>query len=57
VATYEGISPQYLSELERGVKQPSSWQLLANLARRYGCSIDYLLGLNDDAALPPSSAD
>lgn len=48
VATYEGVTPQYLSNLEKGRNAPNVWPLLARLARRYGCSTDYLLGLTDD---------
>jgi transcriptional regulator with XRE-family HTH domain len=48
VATFEGMSQQYLSDLERGVNNPPAWPLLASLARRYRTSADYLLGLTDD---------
>jgi transcriptional regulator with XRE-family HTH domain len=46
VGEYEGVSPQYLSDLERGRNHPSVWDLLARLAQRYGCTTDYLLGLD-----------
>jgi transcriptional regulator with XRE-family HTH domain len=45
VGTYEGLTPQYLSGLERGRNNPPTWDLLTRLARRYGCTSDYLLGL------------
>ena len=48
VATYEGCDVNYISKLERGVNTPNVWPMLARLARRYGCSTDYLLGLTDD---------
>lgn len=63
VAAYEDCSVSYLSQLERGENQPNVWPMLANLARRYHTSADYLLGLSDDwrpangAALPPLSHD
>jgi transcriptional regulator with XRE-family HTH domain len=63
VAAYEDCSVSYLSQLERGENQPNVWPMLANLARRYHTTTDYLLGLSDDwrpgngAALPPLSAD
>lgn len=47
VGTYEGLTPQYLSGLERGRNNPPTWDLLARLARRYGCTTDYLLGLSE----------
>jgi len=59
VAEYEQIGRQYLSKLELGVNEPPTWPLLAQLARRYNTSADYLLGLTDDptrregAAPPP----
>ena len=61
VATYEGCDPNYISKLELGVNRPNVWPMLANLARRYHTTTDYLLGLSDDwrpvssAALPPLS--
>lgn len=48
VAEYEQIGRQYLSKLELGVNEPPTWPLLAQLARRYNTSADYLLGLTDD---------
>lgn len=53
VSAYEGISPQHLSNLETGRRQPNSWPLLAALARRYRTTADYLLGLTDNPE-PPS---
>lgn len=48
VAEYEGVVRSYISNLERGTNEPAVWELLARLARRYGTSADYLLGLTDD---------
>ncbi len=45
VGQYEGVTPQYISDLERGRNNPPAWDLLARLASRYGCTTDYLLGL------------
>jgi transcriptional regulator with XRE-family HTH domain len=44
VGKYEGVTPQYISDLERGRNNPPAWDLLARLAKRYGCTTDYLLG-------------
>lgn len=48
VAVYEGCDVNYISKLERGVNRPNVWPMLAHLAKRYGTTSDYLLGLNDD---------
>lgn len=48
VGEYEGITPQYLSDLERGRNNPPAWSLLTKLAHRYECTTDYLLGLTDN---------
>jgi transcriptional regulator with XRE-family HTH domain len=48
VGEYEGLTPQYLSDLERGRNQPNVWSLLTRLAKRYRTTTDYLLGLTDD---------
>ena len=48
VGEYEGLSPQYLSDLERGRNNPPAWSLLARLAERYRCTTDYLLGLTEN---------
>ncbi len=53
VSQYEGIGRQYLSKLELGTNEPPGWELIARLARRYGTSTDYLLGLTDN----PTPAD
>ena len=50
VGEYEGITAQYLSDLERGKNQPNTWLLLARLARRYETSADFLLGLDESSA-------
>ncbi len=48
VGEYEGVTAQYLSDLERGRNQPNVWSLLTKLAERYRTTADYLLGLSDD---------
>lgn len=48
VGAYEGLTPQYLSGLERGKNNPPVWELLAKLAKRFHCTTDYLLGLTDN---------
>lgn len=48
VGAYEECTPQYLSQLETGKREPNVWDLLARLARRYKTSTDYLLGLTDN---------
>jgi transcriptional regulator with XRE-family HTH domain len=57
VGAYEGVTPQYLSQLEKGVRAPNVWPLLARLARRYKTSADYLLGLSDDPRPPAGAAE
>ncbi len=47
VGQYEGVTPQYISDLERGRNNPPAWSLLARLAKRYKCTTDYLLGLSE----------
>ena len=47
VATYLGITPTHVSNMEKGKRRPSL-ELLARLARYFGCSTDYLLGLTED---------
>ncbi len=48
VEEYEGLTAQYLSDLERGRNQPNVWPLIARLAKRYRTTTDYLLGLTED---------
>lgn len=48
VGEYEGLTAQYLSDLERGRNNPPAWSLLTRLAQRYHCTTDYLLGLTDN---------
>lgn len=48
VGEYEGVTPQYLSNLEHGRNQPNVWLLLTKLAMRYRTTTDYLLGITDD---------
>ena len=43
VARRAGVSPQYLSEIERGLKDPSS-EMLAAVAAALGLSLEELLG-------------
>jgi transcriptional regulator with XRE-family HTH domain len=43
VADRAGISPQYLSEIERGRKEPSS-EMIAAVTGALGVSLDALLG-------------
>lgn len=43
VATRAGISPQYLSEMERGVKEPSS-EMIAAVAGALGTTLTRLIG-------------
>lgn len=50
VGTYEGVTAQYLSQLETGKRTPNVWALLGALAQRYRTSADYLLGLTDNPA-------
>ena len=47
-AARAGISPQYLSEIERGLKEPSS-EMIAAIAGALGTSLlDLTVGLSDD---------
>lgn len=41
-----GISTQYISALETGNARPAVWPLLAELARLYGTSTDFILGMS-----------
>lgn len=43
-----GKSYQYIRQLEEGINEPPTWELLAKLARIYGSSTDSLLGLGDN---------
>lgn len=43
VAARAGISPQYLSEMERGVKEPSS-EMIAAVAGALGTTLTRLIG-------------
>lgn len=56
VAEYESISKSYISKLENGANIPNVWPLLAQLARRYKTSADYILGLTNEPFLPKSEA-
>ena len=42
-----GLSSRALQQYETGSRQPSA-ETLAKIARFYGCSVDYLLGLTDN---------
>ncbi|MDI1335950.1 MAG: helix-turn-helix transcriptional regulator [Lacunisphaera sp.] len=47
-AARAGVSPQYLSEVERGLKEPSS-EMIAAISGALGLSLlDLTLGLSDD---------
>ena len=47
-AARAGISPQYLSEIERGLKEPSS-EMIAAICGALGMSLlDLTVGLSDD---------
>jgi transcriptional regulator with XRE-family HTH domain len=47
-AARAGVSPQYLSEVERGLKEPSS-EMIAAITGALGLSLlDLTLGLSDD---------
>lgn len=55
VAERAGISPQYLSEIERGVKDPSS-EMLAAVAEALGLTLEELLTevvRRQSPAMPP----
>lgn len=60
VFQYEGIQKGHLSEMERGIKEPTG-ETVRRLARRYRTSADFLLGLSDnpqprlDAPLPDAA--
>ena len=48
VAKRAGVSPQYLSEIERGLKEPSS-EMIAAISGALGLSLlDLTTGLSDD---------
>lgn len=47
VAKAVGVTQSFISYMEIGLKTPST-ALLANLAKYYGVSTDYLLGLKDE---------
>ena len=58
VYAYAGVHTGHLSEMERGIKQPTA-EMIARLAKRYACSADYLLCLTDDPTphdAPPVTA-
>ena len=42
-----GLPSRALQQYETGSRQPSA-ETLAKIARFYGCSVDYLLGLTDN---------
>lgn len=52
VGEYERLTPQYLSDIERGRNNPAVWPLLSRLARRYRTTTDYLLGNTEDPNPP-----
>lgn len=55
VARRAGVSPQYLSEIERGLKDASS-EMLAAVAAALGLSLDELLGETIRRLAPMESA-
>lgn len=42
-----GVSANYISELERGVKKNPSMQVIAGLAEVLGCPVDYFFGVEE----------
>ncbi len=46
VAIALGTSDVFIYQMESGVKNPSL-EMLSKLAKQYGCSVDYLLGMVD----------
>nr|DAP31248.1 MAG TPA: Helix-turn-helix XRE-family like protein [Caudoviricetes sp.] len=42
-----GVSKQLINGYEKGTRQPSI-QVAAGMAKIFGCSIDYLVGLSDE---------
>ena len=48
VAEYAETGQGYLSDIELNKRWPSTWGLIGRLAKLYGTSTDYLLGLTDD---------
>ncbi|ASS75960.1 hypothetical protein CIG75_13995 [Tumebacillus algifaecis] len=42
-----GVSANYISELERGVKKNPSMQVIAGMAEVLGCSVDYFFGVEE----------
>ena len=56
-AARAGISPQYLSEIERGLKEPSS-EMIAAISGALGLTLlDLTLGLSDDLRTFHGTAD
>jgi DNA-binding XRE family transcriptional regulator len=54
VAEEAGVSPQYLSEVERGLKDPSS-ELLAAIAGALGLSVAEIATRVASTSIPPQS--
>lgn len=48
VSKYAGVAQSTLSELERGEIAPKTVDAVVSLAQFFGCSTDYLFGINDD---------
>ena len=48
VSKYAGVAQSTLSELERGEIAPKTVDAVVSLALFFGCSTDYLFGINDD---------
>lgn len=53
VAHHIKKSEQYISQLEKGINNPPTWPLLADIARLYRCSTDWILGLTDEIEPKP----
>lgn len=51
-----GLSPNFLTELKSGRKKSVNAGTAEKLARYFGVSVDYLLGVQDDRAEPGNSA-
>ena len=52
VGELEGVGQSYISNLENGYQRPKVIEIVADLARLYDTSADYLLGLTDDPTPP-----
>lgn len=55
-AAQAGVTNSYVSNLENGYSTPGAVGLIASLARIYGTSVDYLLGLTEERTPKPGPA-